>query len=72
MKTLTIDGIYVMSSDELSRDELQQYVSVLREHYLLMKSVTIKADGEFVNIEVHTSNKPFERLRRILSNESPR
>ena len=65
MKTLTVDGIYVTASDELPQEEIQQYVSQMREHYLLMKSMTVKLDGEFVEIEIHTNNKPFERLRRI-------
>ena len=65
MKTLTIDGIYVTASDELPPDEIQQYVNMEREAYLLMKSMKITVDGDYVNIEIHTANKPFERLRRI-------
>lgn len=65
MKTQTIDGIYVTASDELPTEELQQYVTLMREHYLLMKSMTVKLNGEYVDIAVHTRNQPFERLRRI-------
>ena len=65
MKTLTIDGIYVTASDDIPRDELQQYVSMEREHYLTMHSMKVVSDGDYVKIEVHTKNKPFERIRRI-------
>lgn len=65
MKTLTIDGIYVTASDELPAEELREYVTQMREAHLLMKSMTVTADGDFVNIEVHTACRPFERLRRI-------
>lgn len=65
MKTQTIDGIYVTASDGLPTEELQQYVTLMREHYLLMKSMTVKLNGEYVDIAVHTRNQPFERLRRI-------
>jgi len=65
MKTLTIDGIYVTASDDIPRDELQQYVSMEREHYLTMHSMQVILDGDYVKIEVHTKNKPFERIRRI-------
>ena len=65
MKTLTIDGIYVTASEELTEEELKQYVTDLREHYLLAKSMRFELDGEYVNVEVHTANRPFERIRRI-------
>lgn len=65
MKTLTIDGIYVTASEELTEEELNQYVTDLREHYLLAKSMRFELDGEYVNAEVHTANRPFERIRRI-------
>lgn len=65
MKTLTIDGIYVTASEELTEEELKQYVTDLREHYLLAKSMRFELDGEYVNAEVHTANRPFERIRRI-------
>ena len=65
MKTLTIDGIYVTASEELTDEELKQYVTNLREHYLLAKSMRFELDGDFVNAEVHTANRPFERIRRL-------
>ena len=65
MKTLTIDGIYVTASEDLTEEELKQYVTDLREHYLLAKSMRFELDGEYVNAEVHTANRPFERIRRI-------
>lgn len=65
MKTLTIDGIYVTASEELSEEELKQYVTDLREHYLLAKSMRFEADGEYVNVEIHSKNRPFERIRRL-------
>ena len=45
MKTLTIDGIYVTASEELTEEELKQYVTNLREHYLLAKSMRFELDG---------------------------
>lgn len=65
MKTATIDGIYVTASEELSEEELHAYVTDLREHYLLAKSMRFELDGEYVNVEVHSKNRPFERIRRI-------
>ena len=65
MKTATIDGIYVTASEELTEEELKQYVTDLREHYLLAKSMRFELDGDFVNVEIHTQSRPFERIRRI-------
>ena len=65
MKTLTIDGISITASDEIAPDEAQRYVDDLKKHYFRINSITMTADGDFVNIEIHTPNKPFERFRRI-------
>ncbi|MBP5461893.1 MAG: hypothetical protein J6Y20_07200 [Lachnospiraceae bacterium] len=69
MKTQTIDGIYVASSEDIPQEELRVYVSRMREAYLLMKSMTVESDGNFVNIHIHIASRPFERLRRVTLNE---
>lgn len=65
MKTATINGIYVTAPDDMDMEELLQYVTQMQEHYLLMKSMTVELDGDYVNITIHTKAQPFERLRRI-------
>ena len=65
MKTV-IDGIQVITTGELTEDELAAYVQRGRGKYgRALISVELKLDGEYMDICYHTQKMPFERIRRI-------
>ena len=53
--------------EQLSREEIDAYVAYSKQKYpnRLIKSLTIKADGEFVDLDTEFENVPFDRVRRI-------
>lgn len=66
--TQEIEGIKVTTPDEahMSRDELRFYVRRGKRKHQGLKAMSVKPDGEFVDIEYITSARhPFQRLRRI-------
>lgn len=53
---------------EMSMDEQNTYINIMKEKYhdRDIKSIDIKIDGDFVDIETHFSVLiPFNRIRRI-------
>ncbi len=65
MKTV-IDGIQVITTGELTEDELAAYVQRGRGKYgRALISIELKPDGEYMDIYYHTHKVPFERIRRI-------
>ena len=61
-----IDGIQVITTGELTEDELAAYVQRGREKYgRALIRIDLKPDGEFMDICYHTQKMPFERIRRI-------
>ena len=65
MKTV-IDGIQVITTGELTEDELAAYVQRGRGKYgRALISVELKLDGEYMDICYHTQKMPFDRIRRI-------
>lgn len=53
--------------EQLSQQEIDAYVAYSKEKYpnRSIKSLTIKADGEFVDLNTKFENVPFDRVRRI-------
>ncbi len=50
----------------VSPEETQNYVDYLQKKYnRKLKSLDIKADGEFVDLNYEFEHAPFERIRRI-------
>ncbi len=65
MKTV-IDGIQVITTGELTEDELAAYVQRGREKYgRALIRIDLKPDGEYMDICYRTQKVPFERIRRI-------
>ena len=54
--------------EQLSQQEIDAYVAYSKEKYSdkIIKSLTIKADGEFVDLDTEFENAPFDRIRRII------
>ena len=54
--------------EQLSQQEIDAYVAYSKEKYSdkIIKSLTIKADGEFVDLDTEFENVPFDRIRRII------
>ena len=53
--------------EQLSQQEIDAHVAYSKEQYpnRSIKSLTIKADGEFVDLNTEFENVPFDRVRRI-------
>lgn len=53
--------------EQLSQQEIDAYVAYSKEKYpnRSIKSLTIKVDGEFVDLNTEFENVPFDRVRRI-------
>lgn len=53
--------------EQLSQQEIDSYVDYSKEKYsgITIKSLTIKVDGEYVDIETELESVPFDRIRRI-------
>jgi hypothetical protein len=61
-----IDGIQVITTGELTEDELAAYVQRGREKYgRALIRIDLKPDGEYMDICYRTQKVPFERIRRI-------
>ena len=65
MRTMTIEGVTVNSTTDFEYGELKTYVDYVKRGYITVQSVDIELDGEFVNLTIHSANRPFERLRRV-------
>lgn len=64
----TIDGVFVeVVGEELPMQEVRQYLFHLRNKHKRKKldSLTIKVDGEYVDLQYRLAPMPIERLRRI-------
>lgn len=64
-KAYTLDGVEVITQGEIEKAEVEQYIRRGRDKYGIIKSITIKADGDFADIKYQISSRPFERIRRI-------
>ena len=53
--------------EQLSQQEIDAFIAYSKEKYpnRAIKSLTIKADGEFVDLNTEFENVPFDRVRRI-------
>jgi hypothetical protein len=52
---------------ELSQDEINAYIAHGKELYpeKTIESMDIKLDGEYVDVDYHFADVPFQRIRRI-------
>lgn len=57
----------VVSNGEISKEEALAYVKRGYEKYegKVIDQVSVKIDGDFVDLEYHFVTVPFERIRRI-------
>lgn len=60
---IIINNIKITSNEELSEEEIKQYID-RAEKGKILKLLEIEVDDEYVNLHYHYS-KPFERIRRI-------
>ncbi|MBR3761088.1 MAG: hypothetical protein IKK47_08905 [Ruminococcus sp.] len=53
--------------DQLSQEEINAYIDYGRKKYRGRKisAMTVRADGEFVDLKYEFTDIPFERVRRI-------
>ena len=53
--------------DQLSQEEINAYINYGRNKYREKKisGMTVKTDGEFVDLKYEFADVPFERVRRI-------
>ena len=53
--------------DQLSQEEINAYINYRRNKYSDRKisGMTVKTDGEFVDLKYEFADVPFERVRRI-------
>ncbi len=53
--------------DQLSQEEINAYINYGRKKYSDRKisGMTVKTDGEFVDLKYEFADVPFERVRRI-------
>lgn len=69
MNTYSIDNIrlFVESDEEISVNELRQYIDRLRQKYhdREFERVEFQFDGDYVEIKTYLKPRPFERIRRI-------
>lgn len=68
MKHLTIDGVSVACSKDMTKKEASEYVKYIKSKYrrqqLLALNVKIADDG-YVDLQSTFEKLPFERIRRI-------
>ena len=58
--------IKVIGNVEVSKEEQNAYVEYLENKYdRKVKTLTIKVDGDYVDLEYNFETVPFERIRRI-------
>lgn len=53
--------------DQLSQEEINAYIDYGRNKYSdrIISGMTVKTDGEFVDLKYEFADVPFERVRRI-------
>lgn len=56
-----------VTNGELSQAEINAYIAHGKEQYpeKTIESMDISLDGEYVDVEYHFSDIPFQRIRRI-------
>ena len=56
-----------VKNGELSQAEINAYIAHGKEKYpeKTIESIDISLDGEYVDVEYHFSDIPFQRIRRI-------
>ena len=64
------DGIIITKEESVSLDEVEAYVSYLKEKFpkRYIESITMtidREDPEMINLEYRLKDAPFERIRRI-------
>ena len=58
--------VKVIGNVEVSKEEQNAYVKYVEDKYdKKVKSLTIKVDGDYVDLEYNFETVPFERIRRI-------
>lgn len=70
MKRCDYKGIEIIKDDEISKEEVKEYVKYLVNKYPRCRFKTIELsidqeDKEMINIKYTMKNIPFERIRRI-------
>ena len=64
----TIDGVFVETNNEdMPVEEIKQYLFYLRNKRKSkpLESLSIKVDGDYVDLRYRFKPEPFERIRRI-------
>ena len=58
---------YTVERGTLAQGEAEAYIRMLREQHpdLIIKNVTFKVDGEYVDVSYTYDMVPFDRIRRI-------
>lgn len=58
---------YNVEGGEMSQQEAEAYIRMIREKHpeQIIKDVTFKIDGEFVDVSYTYDTVPFDRIRRI-------
>lgn len=57
---------FIVLGGELPQEELNNYARRAREqHGREPKRITVKVDGDFVDLDYEFAPQPFERIRRI-------
>ncbi len=58
---------YRVEGGELAQGEAEEYIRMLHEQHpdRIIKSVTFKVDGEYVDVSYTYDTVPFDRIRRI-------
>lgn len=58
---------YNVEGGVLAQGEAEEYIRMLREQYpdRIIKNVTFKVDGDYVDISYTYDTIPFDRIRRI-------
>ena len=52
---------------QIPQEEIDAYIEHCKQKYpdKVIKEITIKVDGDFVDLKCEFENSPFERIRRI-------
>lgn len=65
MKEFKMEGVTIVSDVEISEEEANEYLKILRGKYPRMVLAELHSDGEYFDAKVTDEPKPFQRLRRI-------
>ena len=49
----------------ISDEEINHYISYLEKKHTGLTALTIRVDGDFVDLDYRYADQPFERIRRI-------